>query len=166
MKANAILPMTDSIAHRVASLGFDVEAEGPPITPLTRAEAQALRASKPQVSPWQVIAAQAVMGCLSAAVVWLVLGQPQFIESALYGALVAVLPGALMARGMTSRLSSLTVGGSAFSVMLWSTLKIGVSIVMLLLASRFVQPLSWPVLLATLVLCMQMYWVALLWRGR
>lgn len=158
--------MTDSIAHRVASAGFDDEAEGPPITSLTRAEAQALRASNPQVSPWRVIAAQVVMGCLSAAVVWLVLGQPQFIGSALYGALVAVLPGALMARGMTSRVSSLTVGGSAFSVMLWSTLKIGVSIVMLLLASRFVQPLSWPVLLATLVLCMQMYWVALLWRGR
>jgi len=97
---------------------------------------------------------------------WLILGRPEFIGSALYGALIAVLPGALMARAMTARLSGLTVGSSAVSVMLWSTVKIGVSIVMLMLAPRLVQSLSWPVLLATLVLCMQMYWVALQWRGR
>ena len=66
----------------------------------------------------------------------------------------------------TQRFRTLSVGSSAFSVMLWSTVKIGVSVVMLMLAPRLVQSLSWPVLLATLVLCMQMYWVALLWRGR
>ena len=158
--------MTDSIAHRVASTGYDDDAEDLPITPLTRAEAQALRVRSPQVSPWRVVAAQVAVGCLSAVVVALVLGRPEFIGSALYGALIAVLPGALMARGMTSKVSSLSIGSSAFSVMLWSTVKIGVSIVMLMLAPRLVQSLSWPVLLATLVLCMQMYWVALLWRGR
>ncbi len=113
-----------------------------------------------------MVAAQVVIGGLSAAVVGPIFGWPEFIGSALYGALVAVLPGALMARGMTSRVSSLSVGSSTFSVMLWSTVKMGVSIVMLMLAPKLVQPLSWPVLLATLVLCMQMYWVALLWRGR
>lgn len=158
--------MTDSIAPRVANAGFDDDAEDPFVPPLTRAEAQALRARNPQISPWRVVAAQVVVGGLSALVVWLVLGLPEFVGSALYGALVAVLPGALMARGMTSRVSSLSVSGSAVSVMLWSTVKLGVSIVMLMLASRLVQPLSWPVLLATLVLCVQMYWVALLWRGR
>jgi len=29
-----------------------------------------------------------------------------------------------------------------------------------------VGDLSWPALLIALVLCMQIYWVALLWRGR
>ncbi len=110
--------------------------------------------------------AQVAVGGLSALVVWLILGRPDFIGSALYGALIAVLPGALMARGMTSRVTTLTVGSSAFGVMLWSTVKVAVSVVMLLLAPKLVQPLSWPVLLATLVLCMQMYWVALLWRKR
>lgn len=158
--------MTDSIAHRVASAGFGDEAEGQPIMPLTRAEAQALRASNPQVSPWQVIAAQVVMGCLSAAVVWLVLGQPQLIGSALYGALVAVLPGALMARGMTSKLSSVSPGASAVSFMVWMAVKILVSVAMLVLAPKLVEPLSWPALLVSLVLCMKVYWLALLWRGR
>lgn len=158
--------MSKTIVRGITNTGFDDEAEDPPITPLTRAEAQALRVTSPQVSPWRVIAAQAAVGALAVMGVWLIFGRSDFIASALYGAFIAVLPGALMARGMTSKVSSLSIGSSAFSVMLWSTVKIGVSIVMLMLAPKLVQPVSWPVLLATLVLCMQMYWVALLWRGR
>jgi ATP synthase protein I len=86
--------------------------------------------------------------------------------SALYGAAVAVLPGALMARGMTSRFSSMNAGTSAVSFMLWEMVKIAVSVGMLMLAPKLVQPLSWPALLAALVLCIKVYWFALLWRGR
>ena len=158
--------MTDSIAHRVASRGFDDEAVDPPIPPLTRAEAQALRVRNPPVSPWWVIAAQVAVGCLSAVAVWLVLVQPQLIGSVLYGALVAVFPGALMARGMTSKLSSVSPGASAVSFMVWEAVKISVSMAMLVLAPKLVEPLSWPALLVSLVLCMKVYWLALLWRGR
>ena len=42
--------------------------------------------------------------------------------------------------------------------------KIGVSVTMLMLAPKIVQPLSWPALLVALVVCLKMYWVALLWR--
>ncbi len=86
--------------------------------------------------------------------------------SAAYGALVVVLPSALMARGMTSRMSRLSPGASAASVMLWSTVKTGLSIALLMLAPKLVQPLSWPALLTSAVLCMQVYWFALLWRAR
>ena len=146
--------------------GFDDEMEDPPIKALTHDEAQALRARMPQLSPWRVIAAQVAVGVLVAAVAWLMSSKPEVAWSALYGAATAVVPGVLMARGMTSRLSSVSIGASAVSVMLWSTVKIGVSIAMLLLAPKLVQPLSWPALLAALVLCMQVYWFALLWRGR
>jgi ATP synthase protein I len=44
--------------------------------------------------------------------------------------------------------------------------KIVVSVVMLALAARIVPGLNWPVMLATLVVCMQTYAFALLWRGR
>jgi ATP synthase protein I len=86
--------------------------------------------------------------------------------SALYGAVTAVVPGALMARGMTSRLSSLSPGLSAVSVMLWESVKIAVSVAMLMLAPRLVRPLNWPALLAALAVCLSVYWFALLWRGR
>jgi ATP synthase protein I len=86
--------------------------------------------------------------------------------SALYGAGVVVVPGALMARGMTSALTSVSPGASAVSFMLWEFVKIGLSVALMVLATRIVQPLSWPALLVGLVVCIKVYWVALAWRRR
>ena len=141
-----------------------------PFKSLTREQARALVASSPRrVSPWRVVAVQAAIGVLAAllALAGGLFGTAEgLFWSALYGAAVVVLPGALMARGMTSPLSSVSPGASAVSVMLWSMVKIGVSVALLMLAPKWVQPLSWPALLATMVLCMQVYWLALLWRRR
>ena len=133
---------------------------------LTREEAAVLRAREPSVSPWRVIAVQAAVGVLAALIGWLVTGQLVVMWSMLYGAATVVVPGALMARGMTSRLSSMAPGASAVSFMLWEMVKIAVSVVMLGIAGQIVQPLSWPALLVGLVVCIKVYWVALLWRRR
>jgi len=140
------------------------EIDEPPPRPLTRDEAQALRTKEPSVSPWRVVAAQAAVGLVVAALAGLVTGKVEMAWSALYGAAAVVVPGALMARGMTSRLSSLSPGVGAVSFMLWEFTKIGVAVLMLVLAPRLVQSLSWPALLAGLVVCIKVYWVALLWR--
>ena len=146
--------------------GHEDEADEQPFKRLTRAEADALRARQPVLSPWRVVAAQAGFGALISVLAWLVTGSRDVAASALYGALVVVIPAALMARGTTSRLSRLSVATSAFSVLLWSMVKIGTSVLMLVLAPKVVQGLNWPALLIALVLCMQTYWFALLWRAR
>ena len=56
--------------------------------------------------------------------------------------------------------------GSAVSFMLWQGVKIAVSVLLLILAVRIVKPLNWPALLAGLVVCLKVYWVALAWRRR
>ena len=145
--------------------GFDDEQE-PPVRRLSRAEAADLAARQPAISPWRVVASQVLVGVAIAALVQLVTGDRLLTASALYGAAVVVLPGALMARGATSRLSTITPLTSTVSMMFWATVKIVVSVVMLALAARIVPGLSWPVMLATLVVCMQTYAFALLWRGR
>jgi ATP synthase protein I len=134
--------------------------------PLTREQAQAMRLKDPPVSPWRVLQVQAGVGVGVALLAVLLTGRQEIFWSTLYGAATVVIPGALMARGMTSRLSSLSPGTSAVSFMLWEMVKIGVSVVMLMLATRIVHPLSWPALLVGLVVCMKVYWLALLWRGR
>ena len=134
--------------------------------PLTREEAQALREREPPLNLWRVVAAQAGVGATAALLVALAGGAREVAWSVLYGAVCVALPGALMARGMTSRLSRLSPVASAVSVMLWEMVKIAASVTLLMLAPRIVQPLSWPALLAGLVLCMLVYWFALLWRGR
>ncbi len=134
--------------------------------PLTAEEASALRAKQPPLSPWRVLSVQLAVGIVAALLAALVTGRQEVAWSVLYGAATVVLPGALMARGMTSKLSSMSPGSSAVSFMLWEAVKIVVSIAMLALAPKLVQNLVWPALLVSLVLCMKVYWVALLWRGR
>lgn len=112
-----------------------------------------------------MIAAQLVLGAVAAAVAWLVAGGIAAV-SALYGAAVVAVPGALMARGATSRLSSLSPAISAASMLWWELVKVALSVAMLVLATRIVPGVVWPALLASMVLCMQSYWFALLWRGR
>ena len=143
----------------------DFDAE-PPIRRLTRAEAEALRRAEPALSPWRVVLAQIAVGAVAAALLWLVTGEGNVGWSALYGAAVVAVPGALMARGATSPLSAISPLTSTVSMLGWGFVKMAVSVVMLAIAVRVVPGLSWPALLATLVLCMQTYWFALLWRGR
>ena len=150
--------------RQVRSGAWDDPEDEAPVRTLTRAEAQDLRERKPQVPAWWVVAAQAAVGLVVAMLAWLVFQDPAVGMSALYGAAVVVVPGALMARGMSSRISSMSPGASAVSFMLWEMVKIAVSVLMLMLAPKIVQPLSWPALLGSLVVCMNVYLLALLWR--
>jgi ATP synthase protein I len=127
-------------------------------------EAQAWRKSNPSVSPWRVVAVQAATGLVCCAIFWLVTQRSEAAWSALYGAVAVVLPNALMARGMTRGTSNPMAAAAGF--MFWEMLKIGVAVAMLVIAVRVVPNLSWPALLVTMVVCIKVNWVALLWRGR
>jgi len=133
---------------------------------LSRDEARALMARHPSTSPWRVVAVQAAVGAVLAVAVGLYSGVSGLVWSVLYGAATVVVPAALMARGMTSRLSSLTPGVSAVSFMLWEFGKMTVSVLMLMLAPKLVPDLNWPALLLVLIVCINLYWVALPWRRR
>jgi ATP synthase protein I len=147
-----------------ASRGFDDDADERAVHTLTRSEADAFRRRNPPLSPWRVVAAQVVLGVVAAVLAGFIGGRVAAV-SALYGAAVVALPGALMARGATSRLSSLSPVISAASMLWWALVKMGLSVAMLVLAARIVPGVVWPALLAAMVVCMQSYWFALLWPG-
>jgi len=157
--------MTEPMARGSLRRGFE-DDDDLPVRRLTREQASELREKNPGVSPWRVVAAQALVGISVALLAWWLSGAAHVGWSALYGAAAAVVPGALMARGVTGRFTNVSTIASGVGVMFWSLVKIGVSVLLLLAAPRVVQPLSWPALLAALVLCIQVYWFALLWRGR
>ncbi|MGY4831334.1 ATP synthase subunit I [Sphaerotilaceae bacterium SBD11-9] len=138
------------------------EGDEAPFKVLTPEEAKALKAQLPMVSPWRVVGVQGLVGLLCAVVVWAVTQRSAAAWSALYGALAVVLPGALMARGMTRGTRSPVAAAAGF--MFWEMLKIAVAIAMLVIAAKVVPQLSWPALLITMVVCMKVNWLALLWR--
>ena len=130
----------------------------------TREEAQAWRRVNPSLSPWRVVAVQAAAGLVCCAAVWAFTQRGEAAWSALYGVAAVVLPSALLARGMTRGTRNPLAAAAGF--MFWEMLKIGVAIAMLVIAARVVPSLSWPALLVSMVVCIKVNWVALLWRGR
>ena len=140
------------------------EGNDKPYKALTREEAQVLRAKYPMISPWRVVGAQSLVGLVCVGLAWIFVNQGHAAWSALYGAAAVVLPSALLARGMTGRADSPTA--AAMGLMFWETIKIAAAIAMLVIAARVVPQLNWPALLVTMVVCSQMNWFALLWRGR
>lgn len=161
--------MPERFAKRVASVvnqrGWDDEDEDTPPVPLTREQAQALRARLPSISVWRVVAAQAAAGFIVAGLYWGVSGRSDLGWSALYGAASIVLPQALLARGI-SRLPGAGPAAAAAGFLFWEGMKILLAVAMLMAAAKVVPRLSWPALLVALAVCMSMNWWALLWRGR
>ena len=145
--------------------GFDAE-DPEPRKPLTAEEAQALRQRDPSVSAWQVVRWQALTGALVAMVTWVVTRSTGAAWSAGYGALTVVLPAALFARGLLSRVALASPGAAVAGFFVWETVKIGVTLAMLFAAPRLVSDLSWPAMLVALVVTMKVYWVALLVRPK
>jgi ATP synthase protein I len=134
----------------------------PPVSPLTREEAQALLAKQPSFTVWQALASQAVVGLL-VALTWgaLAASQAAFL-SALYGAVVVVVPNALMARGVFGRRAGRSVGG----LLVWEVLKLCLSGALLVLAPVVLRPIDWAALLVTMVLCLKSIAVALFIQQR
>jgi len=160
---DAVTRGDDRASARAAFDDADRDADQPAFKPMTRAEAETFRREHPVLSPWRVIAAQAAIGAVAVMVAWILGGRIGALSAA-YGAAVVVIPGALMARGATSRLSSLSPVVSAVSMLWWGFVKMALSVAMLVLAARIVPGVIWPALLASMVLCMLSYWFALLWR--
>ena len=53
------------------------------------------------------------------------------------------------------------LGAAVFAFVHWEMVKIGLTVAMLFAAPRLVNDLSWPAMLAGLVVTMKVYWVAL-----
>ncbi len=145
--------------------GWDDEEQADHVTPLTRAQAQALRDSQPSISVWQVVASQAAAGVLVAVAAWGLSGRNAVGWSALYGAVIVVLPAALLARGV-GRLAGTGPLAGTIGFFGWQAVKMLLSLALLLGAARVVPNLNWPALLVAVAVCLQVNWLALLWRGR
>ncbi len=131
------------------------------IRPLSRQEAEALRQQQPSLSPWVVLAGQAVGGALVALAAWLVSGRNSVLWSAFYGAMAVVVPGMLFARGLMSKVSMINPAAAVTGFFLWEAVKIGLVLAMLFAAPKLVKDLSWLAMLVGLIVTMKVVWLVL-----
>lgn len=134
--------------------------------PLTAQEAQAFRKQNPPISPWRVLAVQGLVGVAVALMAWWVTAKISTGWSAAYGALAVIIPGAVFARGLTSRLTSVNAGAAMLGFFFWEAVKIALTVAMLVAAPKVIENLSWPALLVGLVITMKAVWVTLLMRSK
>ena len=129
--------------------------------PLTAEQARALRMRLPQLSVWKVVGVQAGVAVLAVALAWLLTERVPVALSVAYGGLSVVVPSALFARGMTSRLTRASLGAAVAGFLLWELVKIGLTVAMLFMAGRVITEVSWPALLVGFVVTMKVHWVML-----
>ena len=84
----------------------------------------------------------------------------------MYGAMAVVIPGALFARGLLSKVSTINPATAVTGFFLWEMVKIGLVLAMLYAAPRLVPDLSWPAMLVGLVVTMKVVWLVLWLEAR
>ena len=140
---------------------LDRENDSEIVKTLSPAEAQSVREKNPSLSPWVVLAGQAGVGLVVSLAAWLVTADIGVGWSALYGSMAVVVPGALFARGLMSKVSSINPAAAVTGFFLWEMVKIGLVLAMLFAAPKLIPDLSWPAMLAGLVVTMKAVWLIL-----
>ena len=133
---------------------FDAEFK-----PMTAEEARQWRSAHPVVSPWWVIVWQLVAGVVLAVLATLWAGKASGI-SAFYGSLAVVFPAALMVRGLQRQRAVAQPGAAMLGFVIWESVKVVLTVALLLAAPKMVSPLNWLALVAGFVVTMKVYWVA------
>lgn len=140
------------------------------VVPLTAEQAAQLRVRLRKtgslLSPWRLIAGQAVVGALLALAAWWVTGKSAVAVSVAYGALAVVIPAALFARGLMSQFSSMNALTAGFGFFVWEMLKIAATIVLMAVAPSLVEGLDWLAMLIGLIVTMKAVWLVLWLSGK
>lgn len=128
----------------------DAQEPEAPIVPWTAEQVQALVQQEPPLSLAKVALAQGVVGGLLA-LAWGLWGSDPASQarSTLWGAAAVVLPQALMAWGLRHRPALAAQALAQFLV--WELLKVGLAVVILVIAAWQVKDLSWPAFLLAFV---------------
>ena len=127
----------------------------------TAKEVEILQRGSRPVSPWQVVALQAVMGLVVALLVWGATGARVAGWSAAYGALAVVIPAMVFVWGLARQQQAPHAGFALGGFFVWEGVKIVLTVAMLLMAPKVVLNLNWLALLAGFVVTMKAYWVAM-----
>jgi len=131
--------------------------------PLTAQEAKAWRERHKSLSVWWVVGAQLALAALMAMLCAWFWRDISIGISLMYGALAVVIPAAMFARGLTSSAASTNATAAAMSFAVWQGIKLVLTVLLLALAPRVLNEISWPALLAGMLLTMKVYWLALAW---
>jgi ATP synthase protein I len=142
-----------------ASLSDDVTE--PEFKPLTPEEAQAWRLRNPALSPWRIIGLQTGVGVLMVTLTWLWSGGSQWAASVAWGVVAVVIPAMVFVRALSRQIQFARPKSALAGLFFWELVKIVLTVALLLAAPKVITDLSWLALVASFVVTIKVYWLAM-----
>ncbi|MFM1979053.1 MAG: hypothetical protein RLZ68_318 [Pseudomonadota bacterium] len=150
-----IKPRSNAVVDTENTSGdFDEEFK-----PMTAEEAKQWRSTHKSVSPWRIVVWQLVVGILCALLAGTWFGEVVGVSVA-YGCGAVVFPAALMVRGLQRQSTVVQPTAAMLGFVIWESVKILLTVVILVMAPRLISPLDWLALVVGFVVTMKVYWVA------
>lgn len=130
-------------------------------TALSSEEARQWRTRQPLSPAWHPLAWQIGIGLIASTVIGLAWQSVMLSKSAAFGVFAVVLPNALLLRGMAGAGKHWGPEALLLRLLVWELVKIALTIVILYSANKVLAEMSWPALLAGLVVTMKANWFVL-----
>lgn len=131
---------------------------------LSAEQARQWRLRQPSRPIWHSLAWQIGMGLVAAVGIGWVWQSAMLAQSAAYGMSAVVLPQVLLLRGMAGVQGRWSPGALLLRFFVWEMVKIALTVAILFSAIRVLGEMSWPALLAGLVVTMKANWLVLALR--
>lgn len=130
-------------------------------TALSSEEARQWRLRQPASPTWHSIAWQIGIGLTATAVIGMVWRSGMLAQSVAFGVFAVVVPNALLLRGMSGAGKHWGAEALLLRLLVWELVKLAVTFSILYSADKVLGEMSWPALLAGLVVTMKANWFVL-----
>jgi ATP synthase protein I len=144
----------------------DEDDEQTPPVPLTNEQAQQLRRQLVHITPLFVVLVQLLATLVVGLSTWALTFNANWALSVAYGGLSIALPAGVFAWAMRGKTHKANAAGVLFGFFLWESIKVLLSVVMLVIAPFIIPNLSWLALLAGLIVTIKAYLIAAFLRSK
>ena len=129
--------------------------------PLTAEEAQAWRLKNPALMPWRIVALQACVGAVMVLLTWLLTDERRLAASVAWGVVSVVIPAMVFVRALSRQMQLAQPKVALMGLFAWELVKIVLTVALLLAAPKLISDLSWLALVASFVVTIKVYWLAM-----
>jgi ATP synthase protein I len=133
----------------------------PEFKPLTADEAQVWRLRNPALMPWRIVALQACVGAVMVLLTWLLTDERRLAASVAWGVVAVVIPAMVFVRALHRQMQVAHPKVALVGLFAWELVKIVLTVALLLVAPKVISDLSWLALVASFVVTIKVYWLAL-----
>jgi ATP synthase protein I len=92
---------------------------------------------------------------------WLVTGELDLAASVAWGVVAVVIPALVFVRALSRQMRRTQPGAALVGLFVWELVKIILTVALLLAAPKVISDLSWLALVASFVVTMKVYWLAM-----